>query len=153
MNYIFLSSIEEAARQQRIVHQLFCLKRCFGPNTAIGILSPTGKVGSCKTIEELVVMGHAEPGLEWLDKFFVNIPSIASCSQDIMISDLPSDSLLEKSKQLQEVATVRASEKRQTARESHTVQCRCDKCGHIGWGLDGLKCGVLSICNGTMRIS
>lgn len=31
------------------------------------------------------------------------------------------------------------------------IPCRCDRCGHIGWDVDGQRCGVCGFCTGTMR--
>jgi len=30
-------------------------------------------------------------------------------------------------------------------------QCNCNKCGHIGWGVNGQRCGACGFCDGTMK--
>lgn len=30
-------------------------------------------------------------------------------------------------------------------------QCRCNKCGHIGWGVHGQKCGASGFCDGIFE--
>ncbi len=77
MEQINLSSLEEATKQNWLVHQLFCLKRCFGSTASIGIVVSSGKVDQCRTVSELVLCGHVKSGMEWIDEFLPNVPKIS----------------------------------------------------------------------------
>lgn len=78
MQEIDLLSLEEATKKNRLVYQLFCLKRCFGPSAALGIVVGHGiKTDRCKTVSQLVEYGHVAPGMEWIDEFLSNVPRVS----------------------------------------------------------------------------
>lgn len=77
MEQIDLLSLEKATKQNGLVHQLFCLKRCFGSTASIGIVVSSGKVDRCRTVSELILLGHVESEMGWIDKFLPNVPKIS----------------------------------------------------------------------------
>lgn len=36
------------------------------------------------------------------------------------------------------------------SQQTHDQPCKCNACGHIGWGVVGLRCGACGVCNGIM---
>jgi len=84
---MLFSELDEASRQDHMVHQLVSLKRCFGSGGTLGIVRPGGGTDRFSTVSQLVAAGHARVGLEWLDEFLPAIPPVSDMPDDDFIVD------------------------------------------------------------------
>lgn len=82
---MLLHEIEREARVNHLVHQLFSLKRCFGPQASIGIVVSGCETDYCSTVHELFEKSHIPYGFDWLDTFFVLLPRISHTTDSATI--------------------------------------------------------------------
>lgn len=77
---MLLSELEKASRISWYAYQLFCIKRCFGPNATINILDDNNKARKYKTFEDLISDNLAPPSLRSLDPYLMCVPSVRMLS-------------------------------------------------------------------------
>ncbi len=74
-----LRELENICKRHFYLHQLFCLKRCHGPNASLNVVMEPGKTKRCRTIKDLVDAEMYVPShMQMYEAEFASIPPICS---------------------------------------------------------------------------
>ena len=132
---MLLIDVEQATKSNRLVHQLFSVKRCFGAHSSVGVVVGPGiETDRCSTIAELVRCGHITSGFEWLDPFLSYIPRVTEVPCVIGVEIVPpkySDGgppcPWDVARKEQEAAKARVLHRRLSRRASWLCDCLSEK--------------------------
>lgn len=73
-----LRELENLCKPHFYLHQLFCLKRCHGPQSTLNVVMEPGKTKRCRTIRDLIDAEMYVPShMQMYEAEFANIPPIA----------------------------------------------------------------------------
>lgn len=73
-----IRELENICKRHFYLHQLFCQKRCFGPQATLNVVMEPGKTKRCRTIKDLVDAEMYVPShMQIYEAEFASIPPIA----------------------------------------------------------------------------
>jgi len=72
---MMLSEVSEHSKDHYILRNLFSIKRLFGPQASITLVTKDGEA-VCSTVADLIDHADVSPKLAYLDEYFKYIPTI-----------------------------------------------------------------------------